>query len=60
MCVQEMSQILITILKTSKTLLAVRPKNWTKRKKEKKNRMAMAKLFALNTNTMKLYKAKLT
>ena len=37
MCVQGMSQILITNLTTlPKTPWAVRPKNWTRRKKSKK------------------------
>ena len=53
-----MSQILITYLKTlPKNLLAVYPENWTRKKKRnKKTRMAIAKLFALNANVKKVLK----
>ena len=38
--------------KLPKTFLAVRPEKWQKSKKEKKTRMAIAKLFALNANAI--------
>ena len=42
---------LITKLKTlAKSFLAVRPEKMMRRKKRKKNRMGIAKLFALNAN----------
>ena len=45
---------LINKLKTfAKKLLAVRPKKVTKKEKKKRPRMAIAKLFALNTNVKK-------
>ena len=48
---------LITNLKTlTKKLLAVRPEKWTGReRKQKKTRMPIAKLFALNANAISIY-----
>ena len=56
-----MSQILVKcflvtkVKKLAKKLLAVRPEKVIKRKKRKKTRMAMAKLFAVKANAKKGY-----